>query len=511
MVRATSTRPSARRRAGRTSAVPDATTTPRSARRTRGGTGRRRGAVLAADDRGAYAVGATSGRSEGPPVAPSAAAPPHSRGQVDAAELGEVVDRLGALLDVPAATLEDRDADELRARVQLLRRVEGMTAAAMATTVGVLSRTGAIRDDGASSTTAWVAQQTGRSRREASRTTRLSGALHDMPATAAALAAGEVGPESADTIARAAQDGRLGTPAEVEATLLPIAAEGPDRLRSQVRRLTQQADGAAMLRDERQQHARRRFTLTQRDDGMWHPGGQLTAEVGNKFRTLLDALDDADPADTPEDQRRRPDQRLADALERSVDIGLDLGALPTVGGIARPHVSVLVDVATFDADLTDDADAETDRPVPPDHPVWADLPGADTAWGGALSPQTARRICCDAGVSRVVMAGPSQVLDVGRETRIWSPAQRRAVNARDRSCRGPACGRPIGWTQIHHLQWWRHGGETNLDNGIALCSSCHDLVHHAGWHADLDVTTAAVTWTSPDRRRTVVTHPRPPT
>ncbi len=93
---------------------------------------------------------------------------------------------------------------------------------------------------------------------------------------------------------------------------------------------------------------------------------------------------------------------------------------------------------------------------------------------------------------------------------MWSASQRRAVNARDRSCRGPGCGRPIGWTQIHHLQWWRHGGPTAVDNGLALCSACHDLVHHGGWHAELDVATAAVTWTSPDRRRTVVTHPRPP-
>lgn len=458
--------------------------------------------VLAGDDRGVYGAGSRGGDGDG-------RRSNEGRRGAEPAALEEVVGRLGALLDVPAETLEAQGPDVLRSRVQVLRRLEGMAAAALAATVGALARSGAIERDGASSTTAWVAQETGRSRREASRTTRLSAALPDMPATAAALATGGVTPEAADTIARAAKDGRLGSPDQVESTLLPLASDGPDRLRSHVRRLTQQADGAAMLRDERQQRARRRVALSQGDDGMWDLHGRLTAEVGNRFRTLLDAVDERDPAGTPTDQRRRPDQRLADALERVVDMGLDLGALPTVGGVTRPHVSVLVDLTTFDADLSDPEDA--DRPVRPDDPAWAALPGAETAWGGALSPQTARRICCDAGISRVVTAGPSQVLDVGRETRDWTTAQRRAVNARDRSCRGPACGRPIGWTQIHHLRWWRHDGETNLDNGLALCSSCHDLIHHAGWHAELDVTTAAVTWTSPDRRRTVVTHPRPPT
>ena len=114
---------------------------------------------------------------------------PHRQAQDttgDAGELAAVVDRLGALLDVPASELEERDAEELRARVQVLRRVEGMAAAALAATVGALARSGAIRADGASSTTAWVAEQTGRSRRDAARTTRLSGALDDLPATATA-------------------------------------------------------------------------------------------------------------------------------------------------------------------------------------------------------------------------------------------------------------------------------------------------------------------------------------
>lgn len=428
---------------------------------------------------------------------------------VDQGHLGQAVEELRRLLDVPAERLQGLATEDLRRRVELLRQIESLTAAAMSFTVGALSRAGGIAEDGASSTTAWVAEATGRTRREASQVTRLGASLGDMPATAAALAAGEIGVTSADTIVRAAGDGRLGAPEEVEDLLLPLATDGPERLRAHVRRLTQQVDGAAMLRDEQRQHQQRGFSLTPRDDGMWVPSGQLTPEVGNRFRTLLDAVQERDPVGTSDDERRRPDQRMADALEAVVDMALGFGDLPTTGGVSRPHISVLVDVATYDADLADPVDAE--RPVRPDDPVWSRLPGAETEWAGTLSPQTAVKLCCDAGVSRVVMAGTSQVLDVGRETRNWSASQRRAVNARDRSCRGPGCGRPIGWTQIHHLRWWRRGGPTAVDNGLALCSACHDLIHHRGWHAELDVETAAVTWTSPDRRRTVVTHPRPPT
>lgn len=455
------------------------------------------GAGLAADAPGAYAVaGAPT-----PPSAPVRTA--------DTSRIAGLLDELRGLLDVPHDDLVPHDTDDLRARIELLHQLESLTAAALATTVGALMRAGGVTEDGASSATAWVARTTGRTRREASTVARLAASAPDLPETVAAVARGDIGVSSAATIERAARDGRLGAPAELEAALLPLAAEGPERLRAHVRRLTQQVDSAEMLRDERRQRGRRRFSLSERDDGMWAADGLLPAEVGNRFWTLLDAVNQRDPAGTDDDHRRSHPQRMADALEVVVDMALGLGDVPASGGVARPHVSVLIDITTFQADLTDAR--HPDRPVAPDAPIWATLPAGETEMASTMSPQAARKICCDAGITRVVMAGSSQVLDVGRETRDWSASQRRAISARDRSCRGPACGRPIGWTQIHHLRWWRHGGPTSVDNGVALCSTCHDLVHHAGWHAELDVATAAVTWTSPDRRRTVVTHPRPPT
>ncbi len=441
---------------------------------------------------------------------------PAAGGMVDAApaaacgdQVAQVVDRLDALLALSPDDLDALGEASLRDRVEVARRLQGMATAAMASAVAALDRAGAIRADGASSTTAWVASTTGASRRAAARTSRLAADLDAMPATRGALAGGQISDEAADVIVRSVRDGRLGAPDQVEATLLPVArTETPERLRAVVARRTQQADGAALARDETRQHARRRASLTRREDGMWHLDGLLSGVVGEKARTLFDAYMAADPQGTDPTQRRRPDQRLADAFAAVVDVLLDHEPTPTSGGVARPHLSVVVDITTFDADLTDPDDPT--RPVASDHPVWSTLAPGESAWGQQLSPQTVRSLCCDAGVSRVVMAGASQVLDVGRLTRDWSAPQRRAITVRDRCCRGPGCGRPIAWTHIHHLQWWRNGGPTDIDNGLSLCPSCHDLIHHLDWVAELDPVTAAVTWTSPTGRE-VVTHPRPPT
>ena len=35
---------------------------------------------------------------------------------------------------------------------------------------------------------------------------------------------------------------------------------------------------------------------------------------------------------------------------------------------------------------------------------------------------------------------------------------------------------------MHHITWWDHGGNTNLDNLTLLCQSCHTNVHHFGWN-----------------------------
>ena len=96
---------------------------------------------------------------------------------------------------------------------------------------------------------------------------------------------------------------------------------------------------------------------------------------------------------------------------------------------------------------------------------------------GAVDAAVALRLSCDASLMRVVMAGPSQPLDVGRRTPIVPPAIRRAVILRDRTCRFPGCDRPHTWCDAHHVVHWTEGGSTSLQNLLLLCRRHHGMIH----------------------------------
>src|SRR5581483_4586036 len=101
--------------------------------------------------------------------------------------------------------------------------------------------------------------------------------------------------------------------------------------------------------------------------------------------------------------------------------------------------------------------------------------------GASLTAETTRRIACDASVIPVVLNGQSQVLDVGRERRLFTGPLRRALVVRDRGCAFPGCDRPPRWCDGHHIKHWADGGRTDLENAVLVCGFHHRLLHHDGW------------------------------
>lgn len=97
--------------------------------------------------------------------------------------------------------------------------------------------------------------------------------------------------------------------------------------------------------------------------------------------------------------------------------------------------------------------------------------------GYVLTPETVRRLACDAEIIPAVLGGDRQVLELGRSRRLVSAGQRTALWLRDRGCTFPGCTIPAAWTRAHHITHWAAGGATDLSNLALLCQRHHTEVH----------------------------------
>ncbi|HET7385040.1 MAG TPA: DUF222 domain-containing protein [Nocardioidaceae bacterium] len=105
------------------------------------------------------------------------------------------------------------------------------------------------------------------------------------------------------------------------------------------------------------------------------------------------------------------------------------------------------------------------------------LAGASLDSGTRISVSQARRLACNAGILPAVLGGKSCILDLGRERRLFSPAQRKACALRYDTCGVEGCERPFAWCDLHHMVPWSVLGETDLDNAIPLCGYHHQRAH----------------------------------
>jgi hypothetical protein len=153
-------------------------------------------------------------------------------------------------------------------------------------------------------------------------------------------------------------------------------------------------------------------------------------------------------------ERRPPSKRRVDAL---TDICSQfLGSYPGEIGGNRPHVSLLVDAQTIKT---------------------GDGKVCQQTFTGTITPETARRILCDAEVTPIIVDADGQPLWLGRSVRTATAAQRRALAARDRGCRWEGCDRPPQWCDSHHTTPWSEWGQTDIDKLEMYCRPHHILTH----------------------------------
>jgi hypothetical protein len=276
-----------------------------------------------------------------------------------------------------------------------------------------------------------------------------------MPATAEALASGEVS-ETAVSLLLSARDAAPEQFAEAEETLVEAGRVlSVGELKRAVDYWRQSADAKRAADDEERRFERRHLHVSPALDGMVRVDGDLDPETGQTLITALRAVQDAEARGSRGPDVRSPAQRRADALGELCRRWLDATGRPSVAG-ERPHVVVTIDLDSLEGRAGRRCELE-------------DV--------GAITPETARRWACDASVTRVITDARSQPLDVGRRTKVVPAPIRRAVAVRDRGCRFPGCDRPPGWCDAHHVRHWADGGETALENLILLCRPHHRTIH----------------------------------
>jgi hypothetical protein len=72
-------------------------------------------------------------------------------------------------------------------------------------------------------------------------------------------------------------------------------------------------------------------------------------------------------------------------------------------------------------------------------------------------------------------------LYLGRTKRIATGDQRLVLHALDRGCTAPGCNVPGYFTEVHHIDEWADGGNTDIDKLTLACKTDHGLIKPGGW------------------------------
>jgi hypothetical protein len=371
---------------------------------------------------------------------------------------------------------------------------------------------GLARRNGSATPALFIQSMTGSSIEEATRLARLGQSMVDAetPPAGEASASPEVSPvvdaalsggisvDAADAIRRG-----LGEPDDVvTAQQLAALAEEliaragvmtPEALLRAARRARTDLDLDAIDRGQKQRSMIRYVRVWKRDGmcgGSWAaPDEDGGLEIYNALKLMVakqtngprfadatketGAAPDITETQTPTgaviEDERTPEHLMADGFVQVFHNGLT--ADPTiVPGSGRAPVRVIVPKTV----LTDRVAAGPETP-----PTGSGIL-EDTLT--AISFGKLEEYLCEGGTIAVFLNENGQLIDVGREQRLYTKTQRTGLGVRDGGCRFPDCDKPPSWCEAHHINYWaRDTGPTDVANGILLCRYHHMLIHNTGW------------------------------
>jgi hypothetical protein len=337
-----------------------------------------------------------------------------------------------------------------------------------------------------------------------------------FPLVAAALAAGELGVDAAALIVDGLADykvhgrfdadqdqvesaeanlveratgsvfGRVPNPAEADGAVSGDVgrlgdSEGFTYTAEEVRKLTTyyrallNPDGAAP--NEEVLEAKSSISFGDKRDGLYPLRGGVTPDLKGIMQALFNTYQSARSAPkfpSAEDQQRieagelvpgeilderTGGQKRADILRGILTQVAQDPHTPTMGGMP-PTVLVHVNAADLVRGLG---------------LGWID--GVDAP----ISMKTINQMIDNGGMQPVFLARNGAVLGFGRKTRFFTSSQRKAITARDGGCIIPGCSAPAQWAEVHHVNPWRSGGRTDVDNGVLLCWYHHHTIDTSGW------------------------------
>jgi len=226
----------------------------------------------------------------------------------------------------------------------------------------------------------------------------------------------------------------------------------PGQFMTVVKSFEHRVDAAAALAETNRAYQRRYLHIGEPVAGVVRIDGLLDAEGGATVRTALAGL-----MKPTKDDNRSHGQRCVDALVEFCRRG-PCSRRDSSG--PRPQLIIRASLDTL-AGI-------------------AGAPAGELEGGGTVPAETVQRYACDSAIVR--MTGRAELEhELNHATRTLPASTRRSLEARDRRCVWPGCGRPSDWCDGHHLVWWTKGGSTTLPNLALLCRPHHRMVHEGSW------------------------------